>query len=329
VVKFYTTVRPNKTPVVDNNADKKEAAAAAIPTAYYGDYFVHHHQPSTAPAPQNAFIKYYISAAAATPSAKQRKPAAATSSKKPSYTPVLFSTPQSDYLTFRYSELHRTQTPKYEASSTSSTTSTPLVEITSPKNYIVPHAHTPSTTKQVVTPAVFTGSSTPSYSLAYEYPEAAQFAYAAPLPPPAATPAKIPQPKAIPLVGYARGDEHASSSSTPAATRTALKHDDISSMYPAYHQAVTSSPSFAATEDDITNFSVDDIFRGYNLNKQLPERITPENIKDSIKTLSSISQPTFIPSSIIPNIEEEKSLRDKPRLRSPQTTRARWGLAQH
>ena len=54
-----------------------------------------------------------------------------------------------------------------------------------------------------------------------------------------------------------------------------------------------------------------------------------EELPAGARTLSSISQPTFIPSSIIPNIEEEKSLRDKPRLRSPQTTQARWGLVQH
>lgn len=252
--KVHTTVKPKQyTTTITTAAD---AGKNSLP--YFSEYFAQ--QPNTGQA-ASSFFKYL-------PTSIRNQPAL-NPVRKPIHSPLLLTTPQTNYLNFRYSDLYKTHTPKYEVTSTP-----PTVEITSPKHYIVPNgASTAAASNQL------NHITTPSYSLAYDYPEAAQFAYSVPL-----THSQLLSSKPTAV----KNKDQATQSNKVLVS--ALKNQEISYFpnNPSYQVPFVQKPFIS--DGSTLDFTVDDILKEYQINKQLPERITPDNIKESIKTLSYILQ---------------------------------------
>lgn len=247
-----TTAKPKYTTNTPANSDKKV-------TFSYFNHFI----PQQNEGPSNDYLRHLN-----TPITNTKYISQYTEIKKPTFSavqshPVLFTTPQTDYLNFRYSDLYKTQHSKYDFSTTPAT-----IEITSPKHYTVSNEGITSTAinhLQQVT--------TLSYPLIYEYPDSTQFSHL-----PSLRHSKLVTKPVQSLVV----EQSTQSSKT---LMTIMKNHEV--QYQPKNMNYATQYSQKLNHND---FSVDDIFKNYNINKQLPEKITSENIKESIKTLSFILQ---------------------------------------
>lgn len=279
--KLFTTTSPLYTTSTQSSADKKAQFS------YYGDYLMQ-------PGVSSTGLLSYLDVPLSHPKTVLKQTYIAPTPK----TPILFSTPQTDYLNFRYSDLYKTQAPKYDR-----TTTPPTVEITSPKHYTIGNAAAyasytaaPSggTAAYAVAPsgAAYTAApsgsafanrpTTPTYQLAFNYPaEVAHFAYSAPVP----SHTKL---QARPIVVTKATAEQATQPTKTLMTIAKSQELRYPTNQPEYDGQYVQQPYTSAIA--ASEFTIDDVFKGYNLNKQLPDRITPDNLKDSIKTLSYILQ---------------------------------------
>lgn len=288
--KLFTTASPLYPTSTPPSDDKKAQFA------YFGDYLT---QPGET---SNGFLSY-LNAPFSNPKAVFKQTYIAPTPK----TPILFSTPQTDYLNFRYSDHFKTQAPKYDP-----TTTPPTVEITSPKHYTVGNAvayasgasymaapsgaaygsgasYTAAPSGAAYAAAYTTTPSggaaasrhtTPAYQLSFNYPaEVAHFAYSAPR-------TKL---QARPIVVTKAATEQATQPTRTLMTIAKSQELRYPTDRPEYDVQYVQRP-YANAALTAPDFTVDDVFKGYNINKQLPDRITPDNLKDSIKTLSYILQ---------------------------------------
>lgn len=180
--------------------------------------------------------------------------------KKPSYNHELaVTTPKSEYLNFRYN-LYKTQAPKYDVTTAPST-----VEITSPKHYLV---------NKVVSSTQYPDAShlshvTTPYAVTYDYPDEQYVAHTK-------------APKFI-----AKTPEPVTQSAK--TLMTIMKSQEL--PYQQVQTRIQFVPKpYIVPSASQADFSVDDLLNGYNINKQLPDKITADNIKQSIRTLSYILQ---------------------------------------
>ncbi len=221
--------------------------------------------------PTGGLLQFLVTSVASDePAANHPQHKKVTSYRVPNAQPILYGKSPNDYLSFRYSDVYKGQTPDYDA------TTTPLtVEITSPKQYIVPALGGTSTTPSHLTRV--TSSPAPAID-AYRSPT--QFVQPASLsshntlsikPVPSGTAEQATQSSKV-LVTYTEGQE--------------LEHQ--SSLNSHYQLPYAQRPYVNSVAT--TDFTIDDIFKGYNINKQLPERITADNIKESIQTLTYLLQ---------------------------------------
>ncbi|XP_065225663.1 uncharacterized protein LOC135849249 [Planococcus citri] len=282
---LYPTAKPTAKPTqqpVSTTTDRK------FPFSYLTKYVAQQ-------SAQDDYYKYLVTPATLKHQINYeiKKPAGVASAAAAAYysgdvSSAVVSTPapQSEYLNFRYN-LYKTQAPKYDVTTTPST-----VEITSPKHYLVNKVVSSTYPSQGIAHV------TTPYAVTYDYPEEQYAAHTQTAKPVTKIPEQVTQSTKT-LMTIMKSQELPYHLQQQQQHLQQLHHHHhhphphhniptrIQFVPKPYLVPTINTPTGGAA---VIDYTVDDILAGYNINKQLPEKITADNIKQSIKTLSYILQ---------------------------------------